>query len=127
MTKQASGGNKKRPRRPRKLSCILRQEKRKEKWLAKLKVNPKAQHPRKRDDKVMDFSLDHITPKDIRPKTFEDMYRTYRVTKGRQGLNPNPNTRKEENYWVTHRASFKFPITELMEKPIQYSTPKREL
>ena len=124
MSKQASGGNQKRPRRPRAAHKIFAQGKRKEKWLRKLEANPKAQHSRKRE-KAFDISHEHITPKDIRPATLEDMYRSYRVTKGRQGLNPNPDTRKEENYWVTHPSITRFPIIELMEKPIMYSKPKK--
>ena len=120
----SSGGNKKRPGRPRKPHKIMQQEKRKERWLAALAINKKAQHPRKRDHNVLDLSHEHIIPKEIRPRTFEDLYKTYRVTKGRQGLNPNPETRQKENYWVTHRSIARFPITELMEKPIQYP-PKR--
>ena len=68
-------------------------------------------------------------------ESIEDMYKTYRVTKGRQGLNPNPDKRQPENPWVTQTRKVKpgifvanpmtgrFPITELMSKPIQYSTP----
>jgi len=123
MSKQASGGNQKRPRRPRAAHKIMAQEKRQEKWLAKLKVNPKSQRSRKRDVDVLDLSHEHVIPKDIRPATLEDMYRSYRVTKGRQGLNPNPDTRGDENYWVTHRSNTRFPITDLMEKPISYSKP----
>ena len=134
MSKQSMGGCKKRPRRPRAAHKILAQETRKEKWLAKLKNNPKAQKPKKRG-LVLDLSHEHVVPKDIRPTTIEDMYKTYRVTKGRQGLNPNPDKRQPENPWVTQTRQVKpgifvanpmtgrFPITELMSKPIQYSTP----
>ena len=33
----------------------------------------------------------------IRGRTFEDEYRLYRKTRGRQGWNPNPDYRGEEN------------------------------
>jgi len=120
MSKQAAGGNKKRKRKPRPQHKILAAEIRKEKRIRHHAVNPKFNKKSKKYGIIFDFG----TPKcHIRPTTFEDMYRTYRVTKGRQGLNPNPTTRQDENPWVVHIAIWcgVFPIQDLMEKHIQYS------
>jgi len=123
MPKESMGGNKKRKRRPRPQHKILAQEKRKEKWLRHLKRDSKAQHKRKRAQYTLNIEKDAECR--VRPVTFEDMYRSYRVTKGRQGLNPNPTTRQKENPWVLHdHWCGRFPITELMEKPIRYSKPE---
>ena len=125
MSKQASGGNKKRTRRPRVAHHIMLQESRKERWLKRLAKDKKAQRKRKHFDKPLDLSWQNVKPyPHIRPITIENEYKRYRATKGHQGLNPNPKTRKDENPWVTHQFwTGTFPITELMEKPIQYSTP----
>jgi hypothetical protein len=56
--------------------------------------------------------------------SFEDEYKTYRRTRGRRGLAPNPNKRPDENHHIAlfkRSASYcgKFPIGQLMEKPIR--------
>lgn len=121
MPKQASGGNKKRKRRPRATHKILAQENRKAKWLRRLKVDPKAQRSKKRVP-AMDFSHENVEPlPHIRPTTFDIEYKKYRITKGRHGLNPSPEHRQDENPWVTHHFwCSSFPIGELMEKPMRY-------
>lgn len=140
MSKQASGGNKKRKRRPRAAHKILKQEQRKEKWLAKLKSDKTAQRRKSKSKYSLKIEVPRINEK--RHFTLDELYKTYRKTKGRQGLNPNPKTRQDENLWVIgkfqkkqkdgriiwstkqHYLGGRFPITSLMEKPIQYSKPE---
>jgi len=124
---QKSGGNRKHPRRPRPAHMILKQERRLEKWLRKLKSDPKAQRPRKRAYNVLDLSVENVKPLDhIRPTTFDNEYRSYRITKGRRGLNPSAEHRQDENPWVINKLWVgRFPITSLMEKPIQYTKPQK--
>jgi len=143
MAEQKSGGNKKRKRKSRYQHSILRQEKRKAKWLNILHGNSKAQRPKKKIATTLTF-WENVTPKKIRPVTFDEQYKSYRKTKGRQGLNYNPVKRQDENIWVKgryqkrgldgniiwdskhHYLCGRFPITELMEKPIQYSKPRKQ-
>ena len=122
MANQKSGGNKKRTRRSRVANNIFAQGKRKEKWLTKLKNNPKIQKKKKRDKVSLPIHETIINATcTIRPITFEEQYKLFRKTKGRKGLNPNPDKRGEENYYLTHpEITSKFPITSLMEKPIKY-------
>ena len=144
MPKQQSGGNKKRPRKPRYQHSILKQEERKGKWLKAVASDKTIQKPKRKVATTLTSWHENVIPKSIRPVTIEDQYRSYRKTKGRQGLNPNPKTRQEENIWVhgryqqkkddgnviwstkQHYLGGRFPITELMEKPIQYSKPTRK-
>ena len=109
------------PRRPRAAHKIIAADKRKEKRIKHYVVNPKFNKKSKKYGMKFDFG----TPEDtVHPATFDNMYSTFRKTRGRQGLQPNPEHRQDENPWVTHYAwCGRFPITELMEKPIQYSSP----
>jgi len=55
-------------------------------------------------------------------KTFDDEYKTYKKTRGRRGLCPNPLKRKAENMVYLARNSVfnvqKVPMIELMERAI---------
>ena len=123
MANQQSGGNKKRPRRPRAAHKVLAAGIRKEKRIKRHKLNLKLN----RKSRKYGFKLDFGTPEDkVHPATFDNMYSTFRKTRGRQGLQPDPDERQDENLWVTHPFwCGRFPITELMEKPIQYSSPHK--
>lgn len=145
MSKQASGGNKKRKRRPRAAHKILKQESRKEKWLARLKDDKTSQNRRHKVSLVKKLDVEILLPNDKRKYTFDDHYKSYRKTKGRQGLNPNPKTRQPENIWVIgkyqkktkdgrivwstkqHYLCGRFAITDLMSKPIKYSAPVKRI
>lgn len=55
--------------------------------------------------------------------SFEDEYKTYRRTRGRRGLAPNPDVRQDENLKIRLFKTLAtycgtFPIGELMEHPI---------
>lgn len=54
--------------------------------------------------------------------TFEEEYKTYRKTRGRRGLSPNPDRRQPENPNYLNRnsvfATRRVPLTELMERAI---------
>ena len=110
----------KKARRPRAAHKIVAANKRKEKRVRKL-ANDKTYHCKSRK---YGMKFDFGTPEDkVHPATFDNMYSTFRKTRGRQGLQPDPEKRQDENPWVTHPLwCGRFPITELMEKPIKYSS-----
>ena len=111
----------KKARRPRAAHKIVAADKRKDKRERKL-ANDKTYS---RKSRKYGMTFDFGTPEDkVHPATFDNMYSTFRKTHGRQGLQPDPEKRQKENPWVTHYFwCGRFPITELMEKPIKYSTP----
>ena len=111
----------KKARRPRAAHKIVAADKRKEKRIKHHAVNPKFNRKSRKYGMTFDFG----TPEDkIHPATFDNMYSTFRKTRGRQGLQPDPEKRQNENPWVTNPFwCGRFPITELMEKPIKYSSP----
>ena len=57
-------------------------------------------------------------------RTFEEDYKLYNKTRGQQGLNPKPDSRRDENITYLRRNSIfnvirRVPIGELMERPIR--------
>jgi hypothetical protein len=79
-------------------------------------------HARTRAHKCKTIALQDVAPPDVKLFTFQDEYRTYRKTRGKRGLSPDPAKRKTENPRVKSINSIfnggVFPLTELMSKPI---------
>jgi hypothetical protein len=80
-------------------------------------------HHRPRKRYGTDFNEPQIRD-DVKLYTFDDEYKTYRRTRGRRGLSPNPDKRPAENPMcrlrndiLTGTTRF-FPIGECMENPI---------
>jgi hypothetical protein len=51
--------------------------------------------------------------------TFEDLYRQSKKTRGRLGLNPDPDKRPEENPWQKYHFVGKFKLVDLISKTIK--------
>jgi hypothetical protein len=108
----------KRTRKKRSAIAIARQADRK---ANRIRVSETRGHCRSRR-----YGTDLSTPKvdpDKRLYSFEDEYKTYRRTRGRRGLAPNPLKRQEENSQIAlfkRSASHcgRFPIGQLMEHPV---------
>ncbi len=57
------------------------------------------------------YAMNTMTIGQQKHHTFEDLYRQSKKTRGRLGLNYEPDRRKDENPWQTHHyvGTFKFP------------------
>lgn len=130
MSKQKSGGNKKRPndspsRRKYKLEGRAELNKlKKAKKQKAIEAGLKSKKPNKGLRAAQKVVVIHKTaPSNTRAKTFEEDYRDYQKTRGSRGLSPSPDKRKLENPRVLAKDSVlstgRFPIGELMEKPIK--------
>ena len=127
MSKQSMGGCKKRKRKSRLGGRINAEERTLVNKANRALDHKRKGHARKRRTGI---SLSMFPdPERKEGKTFDDEYRIFRKTRGRTGLNPNPDKRKPENPNVLNRDSVLscgwFPIGELMQNPIRTIKVKR--
>ena len=68
--------------------------------------------------------LFNVLPERQNGNTFDQEYKTYHQTRGRQGLCPDPARRQDENPIYLQRNSVfnvrRVPIGELMSRPVSY-------